>query len=169
MYLDVIPIRQCLGHVHPKKVVAIKAEVEKLLHVDFIYPIPLIEWVSNTIPVMKKQGTIRVHVDYQDVNLACPKDNYPTPFIDQIINDCAGCKIFSFMDGFSSYYQINIHLEDQHKTTLICPWGTFSYKKLPFDLKNVGENFQREIDYAFNEIKNIVQPYLNDLPAHSQN
>eukprot|EP00253_Pinus_taeda_P033125 PITA_33125 len=82
MYPDVKPVRQRLRQVHPNKVVAIKAEVEKLLHAGFIYPIPLTNWVSNIVPVMKKQGTIRVCVDYRDVNQSCPKDNYPTPFID---------------------------------------------------------------------------------------
>ena len=98
---------------HPKKVVAIKAEVEKLLHADFIYLVPLTDSVLNIVPIMKKQGTITVCVNYRDVNQACPKDNYPTPFIDQIIDECDGCEIFSFMDGFSSYSQINIHPQDQ--------------------------------------------------------
>ena len=81
-YPDAHPVRQRLQPVHPKKVVAIKAEVEKLLKVGFIYPVPLTEWVSNPVPITKKQGTIRVCVDYRDLNQACPKDNYPTPFID---------------------------------------------------------------------------------------
>ena len=100
MYPDVKLVHQRLRPVHPKKVVAIKAEVEKNLCAGFIYPLALIEWVSNIVLVMKKQGTIRVCVDYRDFNQACPKNNYPTPFIDQIIDDCAGCEIFSFMDGF---------------------------------------------------------------------
>ena len=169
MYPDVKPVHQRLRPVHPKKADAIKEEVEKLLRAGLIYPVPLTEWVSNIVPVMKKQGTIRVCVDYRDVNNACPKDNYPTPFIDQIIDDCAGCEIYLFMDGFSGYNQINIRPDDQHKTTFICPCGTFSYRKLPFGLKNVGATFQRAMDYAFNEIKHIVQPYLDDLLAHSRN
>ena len=108
MYPDVKLVWQQLRPVHPKKAVAIKAEVEKLLHVGFIYHVSLIDWASNIVPVMKKQGTIRVCVDYRDVNQAYPKDNSPTPFIDQIIDKCAGCEIFSFMDGFSGYNQINI-------------------------------------------------------------
>ena len=80
-------------------------------------------------------------IDYQDVNHACPKDNYPTPFIDHIIDDYARCEIFSFMDGFSGYNQINIRPEDQNKTTFICPLGTFTYRKLSFGLKNAGETF----------------------------
>ena len=102
-YPDAKPVRQKLRPVHPKKIAAIKAEVEKLLKFGFIYPVPLIEWVSNLVLVAKKQGTIRVCVDYRDLNKACPKDNYLMPFIDQIIDNCARSVIFSFMDGFSGY------------------------------------------------------------------
>ena len=126
----------------------------------------LTEWVSNIVAVMKKKGTIRVCVDYQDVNITYLKDNYPTPFIDHIIDNCARREIFSFMDGFSGYNQINIRLEDQFKITFICPWGTFAYRKLPFGLKSVGAKFHIAMDYDFNDIKHIVQPYLDDLLAH---
>jgi hypothetical protein len=166
-YLDAKPVRQCLRPVHPCKVAAIKLEIEKLLKAGFIYPVALIDWVSNLFPIDKKQGTIRVCVDYRDINKACPKDNFPTPFVDQIVDDCTGSEIFSLMDGFSGYNQINIVPEDQHKTAFICPRGTFSYRKLPFGLKNVGATFQRAMSYAFHDIKHIIQPYLDDLPAHS--
>jgi hypothetical protein len=147
--------------------VEIKAEVEKLLKSGFIYPVHLTEWVSNIISANKKQGTIRVCVDYRDLNKACPKENYPTPFIGQIIDNCARTVIFSFMDGFSGYNQIDILPTNQHKITFICPWGTFAYQKLPFGLKNVGATFQRAMSYAFHDIKHIVQPYLDDFPTHS--
>jgi hypothetical protein len=124
---------------------AIKVEVKKLLKSGFIYPIPLTEWVSNIILITKKQGTIHVCVDYRDLNKSCPKDNYPTPFIDQIIDNCTRSVIFYFMDGFSGYNQIKILPVDQHKTTFIFPWGNLSYRKLPFGLKNVGATFHREI------------------------
>lgn len=128
--------------VHPQKVVAIKVEVEKLLKASFIYLIPLTDWVSNIVHVDKKQGMIRACVDYCDINHACPKDNYPTPFIDKIIDECVGSDIFSFMDDYFGYNQINISSVDQHKTDFIYPWGIFSYKKLPFGLNNVGATFQ---------------------------
>jgi hypothetical protein len=161
------PIWQRLRPVHPRKATAIKLEAEKLLKADFIYPVALIDWVSNLFSIDKKQGTIRVCVDYRDINKACPKDNLPTPFIDQIVDDCGRSEIFSLMDGFSGYNQINILPEDQHKTAFICPWGTFAYWKLPFGLKNAGTNFQCAMSYAFHNIKHIVQPYLDDLPTHS--
>jgi hypothetical protein len=107
----------------------------------FIYPNPLTEWVSNIILVAKKQGTIHVCIDYRDLNKDCPKANYPTPFIDQIIDNCTCNIIFSFMDGFSGYNQIDILPTDQHKNAFIFPWGTFTYRKIPFGIKNVGATF----------------------------
>ena len=71
------------------------------------------------------------------------------------------------MDGFSRYNQINILPSNQPKMAFICPWGTFSYCKLAFGLKNAGSTFQRAMSYAFHDIKHIVQPYLDDLPTHS--
>ena len=127
-------IRQWLCPVHPRKAVAIKGEVEKLLKAGLIYLIPLTDWVSNIVPVAKKQGIIHVCVDYLDLNCACPKDNYLAPFIDQIIDECSKSKLFSFMDGFSGYNQIQIKPKDQENTTFTCPWGTFAYRVLPFGL-----------------------------------
>jgi hypothetical protein len=86
-YPGVKTIRQKLHLVHPKNTIAIKTKVEKLLKSSFIYPIPLMEWVSNIVLFTKNQGTIRVCVDYRDLNKSCPKDNYPMPFIDQIIDN----------------------------------------------------------------------------------
>ena len=99
------------------------------------------EWVSNPIPVDKKQRTISVCTDFRDLNRACLRDNFPTPFIDQILDGCAGSEVFSFMDGFYGYNQIQIKLDDQLKTVFICPWGTFAYQKMPFGLKNAGATF----------------------------
>lgn len=94
------------------------------------------DWVSNIVLATKKQGPIRVCVDYRDINKACTKDNYPTPYINQIVDDFTENKIFSFMDGFSGYNQINILPIIQPKTIFICPRGTFTYCNLTFGLKN---------------------------------
>lgn len=67
-YLDANPVRQQLHLIHPREAATIKGEVEKLLKVGFINPIPLTDWVSNIVPVTKRQGTIRVCVDYHDIN-----------------------------------------------------------------------------------------------------
>jgi hypothetical protein len=105
-YPDAKPIRQRLRTVNPRKVPTINTEVDKLLNVGFIYLIPLTKRVSNPVPMNKNQGTICVCMEFCDLNKACPKDNFPTPFIDQILYECVGSDIFSIMDGFSGYNQI---------------------------------------------------------------
>jgi hypothetical protein len=113
-------------------------------------------WVSNPIPVNKKHGTIRVCTKFRDLNHACPKENFPTPFIDQIIDHCADHEELSFMDGFFEYNQIQIHLADQYKTTFTTPWGTFAYHIMPFRLKNVGATFQQAMTYIFHDLSYII-------------
>jgi hypothetical protein len=125
------------------------------------------EWVSSIVLIMKKQGTIQVCVDYHDLNNACHKDNYPTLFIDEIIDNCVGSVIFLFVDEFSSYNQIDILQSNQHKTTFIYPWGTFTYHNLPFGLKIIRATFHRAMSYAFHDIKHILDPYLDDFTTHS--
>jgi hypothetical protein len=107
-YMDAKLVQQHLRVVNPQKAPTIKAEVEKLLDAGFIYLVPLTKWVSNPIPLDKKQGTILVCMDFSDLNKACPKDNFPTPFINHILDECAGREVFSFMDRFSGYNQIQI-------------------------------------------------------------
>jgi hypothetical protein len=167
-YLYAKHVQQHLRVVNPWKTPTIEADVEKLLNVGFIYLVPLTEWVSNPIPVNRKQGTIRVCMDFRDLNKDCPKDNFPTPFIDQILNKCVGSEVFYFMEKNLGYNQIQIKPKDQHKTTFICPWGTFVYWKIPFGLKNVGETFQHTMTFTFHNLKNIVEAYLDDLVAHSR-
>ena len=75
-------------------------------------------------------------VDYRDLNRASPKDDFPLPYIDVLVDSTAYHKIFSFMDGFSGYNQIKMAPEDMEKATFITQWGTFCYKVMPFGLKN---------------------------------
>ena len=93
---------------NPRKVPAVKEEIEKLLKYGFVYSVPLMKWLSNPVPVDKKQGTICVCTDFRDLNWAYPKDNFPTSFIDQILDECAESEVYSFMDSFSGYNHIQI-------------------------------------------------------------
>jgi hypothetical protein len=160
---DVAPVRQKKHPLHPSKVTAIKSEIDKLRTAGFIYPITYISWVSNPTPVNKKQGTIRVCRDFCDLNHACTKENFSTPFINQIIDDYVVHEALSFMDGFSGYNQIQIHPADQYKTSFTTPWGTFAYHVMPFGLKNAGATFQQAMTYVFHDLACIILSYLDDL------
>jgi hypothetical protein len=85
-YPNAKQVGQKLRPINIQKVVAINAEVEKLLKINFIYPVQLTEWVSNPVHVNKKQGMIHVCMDFHDLKKACLKDNFPTTFIDHIVD-----------------------------------------------------------------------------------
>jgi hypothetical protein len=165
---DITPVHQKHRPLHPSKAAIIKAEIDKLCAAEFIYPIAYTSWVSNPVPIDKKQGTIRVCTEFRDLNNAYPKDNFPMPFIDQIIDNCADHEALSFMDGFSGYNQIQIHPTDQYKTAFITLWGTFAYRVMPFGLKNAGATFQWAMTYIFHDLANIILAYLDDLTARSK-
>jgi hypothetical protein len=167
-YPDVKPVRQKLRLVNPRKVATIKAEVEKLLKVWFHLPHTIDRMGIKPGSCQQEAGHDFVCMDFHDLNKACLKDNFPTPFIDQIVDECVGCEVFSFMDGFLGYNQIQIKPEDQHKMNFICPWGTFAYRKIPFGLKNVGATFQWAMSFSFHDLKHIVEAYLDDLASRSR-
>lgn len=79
-----------------------------------------------------------MYVDYKDLNKMSPKDDFPLPHIDVLVDNTAQFSIFSFMDGFSGYNPIQMAPEDKEKTIFITLWGTFCYKVMPFRLKKVG-------------------------------
>jgi hypothetical protein len=120
----------------------VKEELQKLLTTNFIYPISDSQWVSPLVMVPKKNGKWRICVDYRELNKETHKYHFPLPFIDQVLDTLAGKKYFSFLNGFSGYNQIQITPEDQEKTTFTCPWGTFTYRVLPFGLCNAPTTFQ---------------------------
>ena len=81
-------------------------------------------------------------VDYRDLNRASPKDNFPLPHIDTLIDNTTTNMFFSFMDGFSSYNHIKMIEEDKAKTTFTTHWGTYEYDVMPFSLKNASTTYQ---------------------------
>ena len=82
-------------------------------------------------------------VDYTGLNKACPKDHFPLPHIDQIVESTLGCEILSFMDANSGYHQIVMKESDQVTTSFITPYGSYCFITMPFDLKNTDATYQR--------------------------
>ncbi|KAA3465100.1 RNA-directed DNA polymerase-like protein [Gossypium australe] len=88
----------------------------------------------------------------KDLNKASPKDNFSLPHIDILVDSTAGYSLLSFMDGFSGYNQMKMHLEDMEKTTIVTMWGTFCYKVMPFGLKNARVTYQRAMVILFHDM-----------------
>ena len=116
------------------------------------------------VPITKPSGDIRIYTNFRDLNKACPKDDFPLPNIDMIIDLIATHEILSLMDGFSGYNQIKIVEEDQHKKVFTTPWGTFCYNMMPFGLKNAGATYQRAMTTIFHDlIHSILEDYVDDI------
>ena len=107
------------------------------------------EWLTNVVVVPKKGGQWRVCVDYTDLNEAYPKDNFPLPRIDQIVDATSGNGIMSFLDTFSEYHQIPMHSPDMEKTAFMTPYGLYCYNVMSFGLKNAGTTYQRMVTMVF--------------------
>ena len=127
------------------------------------------EWVANIVPIPKKNGKVRMCVDYRDLNHASSKDNFPLPYIDTVVDNTTKNSLFSFMDGFSGYNQIQMALEDREKTIFVTMWGTFYYKVMPFSLKNAGATYQRAMVTLFHDMMHKeIEVSVDDLIAKSR-
>ena len=108
-------------------------------------------------------------MDFTDLNKACPKDSYPLPKIDKLVDATAGHTLLSFMDAFSGYHQIPLCPKDQEKMTFITNHGLHCYKVMPFGLKNVGATYQRLVNKLFEPlIGQTMEVYVDDMIVKSK-
>ena len=119
--------------------------------------------------VKKASGKWRMCVDFTDPNKACPKDNYPLPRVDILVDSTAQHQLLSFMDVFFDYNQIRMDEVDQEKTPFVTSQGLFCYKVMPFGLKNASAKYQRLMYKMFaNQIETNVQVYVDDMLVKSR-
>ena len=119
--------------------------------------------------VKKSNGKWRMCIDFTDLKKACPKDNFPLPRIDQLVDTTAGHKLLSFMDAFSRYNRILMDEDDQEKTSFVTSQGLYCYKVMPFGLKNVGATYQRSVNRMFfHQIGRNVEVYVDDMLVKSK-
>jgi len=163
------PFRQKLRRINPKLLPSIEKEVNRLYKSGIIVPIRFSDWISNLVPVRKKTGEIHLCIDFRNLNKVSLKDNYPLPKMDHILQRVVGASRMSLLNGYSGYNQILVHEDDRDKTTFTTPWGTFHYAKMPFGLNNAGATFQRAMDMAFANEKDVfLIVYLDDLTVFSK-
>ncbi|CAL2260015.1 unnamed protein product [Prunus armeniaca] len=146
-----------------------KAEVDKLSTIGFIKEVDYPTWLANVVMVRKLKKGWRMCVDYTNLNRACPKDSFPLPRIDQLVDATAGQALLSFMDAYSGYNQIFMHPEDQAHTSFITDRGLYCYKVMPFGLKNAGATYQRLVNSIFAPlIGNTMEVYVDDMLVKSR-
>ncbi|RVW79508.1 Retrovirus-related Pol polyprotein from transposon 17.6 [Vitis vinifera] len=179
------PIRQFQRRLNPHLQEVVRAEVLKLLQAGIIYPISDSPWVSPTQVVPKKSGITvvqnekgeeittrltsgwRVCIDYRKLNAVTRKDHFPLPFIDQVLERVSGHPFYCFLDGYSGYFQIEIDLADQEKTTFTCPFGTYAYRRMPFGLCNAPATFQRCMLSIFSDmVERIMEVFMDDITVY---
>ncbi|RVW73580.1 Transposon Ty3-I Gag-Pol polyprotein [Vitis vinifera] len=182
---DAKPVRQPQRRLNPHMQEVVRGEVLKLLQAGIIYPISDSLWVSPTQVVPKKSGITvvqnekgeevstrptsgwRVCIDYRRLNSVTRKDHFPLPFMDQVLERVSGHPFYCFLDGYSGYFQIEIDLEDQEKTTFTCPFGTFAYRRMPFGLCNAPATFQRCMLSIFSDmVERIMEVFMDDITVY---
>ncbi|KAH6761645.1 hypothetical protein C2S52_019078 [Perilla frutescens var. hirtella] len=165
---DKTPIKQKIRKFAPERNKIVDEEVDKLLKNGHIREVHYPEWLANVVVVKKKNGKNRLCIDFTDLNQACPKDSFPLPHIDALVDATEGHELMSFMDAFSGYNQILRHHEDQEKTAFITHRGMFCYKVMPFGLKNAGATYQRLVNRMFEELIGItMEVYIDDMLVKS--
>ncbi|GLU07027.1 hypothetical protein SLE2022_240070 [Rubroshorea leprosula] len=167
---DFKPFKQPPRRMSPEVTLKVKEEIKRLLKVGFIRTSRYVEWLSNVVPVVKKNGKLRICVDFRNLNLATPKDEYPMPVADLLVDGAARHRILSFMDDHSGYNQIFIAEEDIPKTAFRCPGaiGTYEWVVMPFGLKNAGATYQRAMNAIFHDmIGRFMEIYIDDVVVKS--
>ena len=158
------PVKQKHRSFAPERQKAINEEVSKLLQAGAIREVEYPEWLANVVLVKKANGKWRLCIDFTDINKACPKDNFPLPRIDLIVDATACHELLSFMDAFSGYIQISMDPEDQEKTSFVTTQGTYCYQVMPFRLKNAGATYQRLVNRMFQkQIGTTMEVYIDDM------
>ncbi|WVZ07299.1 hypothetical protein V8G54_020645 [Vigna mungo] len=138
-------------------------EVCKLLEAGFIREVKYTTWLANVVMVKKSNGKWRMCTDFTDLNKACPKDTYPLPSIDALVDGVSGYEILSFLNAYSGYNQIPMYHPDSEKTAFITERATYCYEVMPFGLKNTGATYQlrsrsledhlRDLEEVFGQVR----------------
>ena len=155
------------------------------MQAGIIYPISNSPWVSTTQVIPKKSGLtivqnekeedmptrlttgLRVCIDYMRLNAVTRKYHFPLPFMDQLLERDSRHPFYCFLDGYSGYFQIEIAVEDQEKTTFTCPFGIYAYRRMPFGLYNAPATFQRCMLSIFSDmVERIMEVYMDDITIY---
>jgi hypothetical protein len=160
--------KQRLQKMSDDKAEGAQNEVKRLLSVGVIREVTYPEWLANTVMVKKANDKWRMCIDFTDLNKACPKDKFPLPRIDSLVDAAASLELMSLLDCYSGYHQIWMKKEDEPKTSFITHSGTYCYLRMPEGLKNAGGSFSRmTAKVLHSQIGMNVLTYVDDIIVKS--
>ncbi|KAL2246197.1 UNVERIFIED_CONTAM: Retrovirus-related Pol polyprotein from transposon [Sesamum indicum] len=147
----------------------IKEELNKLLKAGYVSEVQYTDWLANVVLVPKATGKWRMCTDFTDLYKACPKDPYPLPRIDLLVDSTAGYEVFSMMDAYQGHHQIYMAIEGRVQMSFVSDRGIFCYNVMPFRLKNAGATYQRLVNKMFaQQIEKTMEVYVDDMLVKSQ-
>jgi hypothetical protein len=162
------PRKQRLLKMSDDKAEGARNEVKRLLNAGVIREVTYPEWLANTVMMNKANGKWRICIDFTDLNKACPKDEFPLPRIDTLVDAAASSELMSLLDCYLGYHQIWMKKEDEPKISFITPSGTYCYLRMPEGLKNAGGSFSRMIAKVLHsQIGRNVLTYVDDIIVKS--
>jgi hypothetical protein len=161
------PRKQRLWKMSDDKAEGARNEVKRLLSAGVIREVKYPEWLANTVMVKKANGKWIICIDFTDLNKACPKDEFPLPRIDSLVDAAASSELMSLLDCYSGYHQIWMK-EDEPKTSFITPSGTYCYLRMPKGLKNARGSFSSmTAKVLHSQIGRNVLTYVDDIIVKS--
>jgi hypothetical protein len=142
----------------------IHEEIKKLLNAKFIQEIHHPLWLANPVVVPKAGGKLWMCIDYTSLNMACTKDPFPLPHIDQIMDSNSTCDLLCFLDAYSSFHQIPMSRQDEEHAAFITVDGLFGYTSIPYGLKNGLPTFMHAMHKTFGDlIRDTIEVYVDDI------
>jgi hypothetical protein len=138
------------------------------LKAGFIKPVEEATWLSPIVIVPKKNGKLRICIDYRKLNAATKKDPYTLPFTEEVLDVVAGHAMYTFLDGHSGYYQIQIAPEDRYMIAFVTEWGAFVWLVMPFGITNGPPTYQWVVDRVFKDyLGKFMKLFLDDFIVYS--
>jgi hypothetical protein len=164
------PVKQKRRRFAKDRKEVIKVEVLKLLDFGFIRECKNLVWLANLVLEPKKTGQWGMCIDYTDLNRHYPKDPFPLPRIDQVVDCTAGSALLCFLDCDLGYHQIALMVSDQDKMAFITSHDIYCYTAMTFDLKNAGATYQKAIRKCLeSQICKNVEAYVDDVVVKTMN